>query len=306
MPAYNEEKLIFKVIEGMPDYVDKIIVVDDASSDKTAKQVEKYQRKLKNRLVLIRHRVNQGVGGAIVSGYKRALKEKIDVIAVMAGDNQMDPGDLKKIIRPVVLNQVEYTKGNRLFEGQSWQLIPHSRYFGNALLSLLTKIASGYWHIADSQSGYTGISNQALKKIKLDKVYKEYGMPNDLLVKLNIVNCRVRDVPIKPVYNVGEKSKMKVFLVIPKITWLLAKGFVERLIKKYVIADFHPLVFFYALAFFLGLASLILFVRLLYFRLNFGDFPPFNSIALVFTVVTGFQSLFFSMWFDMEHNKGLR
>jgi hypothetical protein len=224
----------------------------------------------------------------------------------MAGDGQMDPNDLPKIIEPVARGEVDYTKGNRLFQGDAWKMIPHHRYLGNSFLSLMTKFASGYWHIADSQTGYTGISLMALNKLDLDGIYKSYGMPNDMLIKLNQFDFRVRDVHIRPVYNIGEKSKMKVSKVIPRISWLLFKGFWKRLFFKYVIKDFHPLVFFYALAFLLLTVSFPLTVRLFYIWAVYGAIPRINAMALVFTLVSGLQSLFFGMWFDMDYNKDLK
>jgi glycosyltransferase involved in cell wall biosynthesis len=263
VPAYNEEALIGKTLGSIPEIVDKIIVVNDASKDKTRDIVsEKAQED--NRIILLEHEVNQGVGGAIVTGYKAALDLKIDVSVVMAGDAQMDPKDLVRIIEPVATGSADYTKGNRLFYGDAWHMIPHHRYMGNAFFSLMTKMASGYWHIADSQSGYTGISLIALQRINLDKIYKRYGMPNDILIKLNQHDFRVRDVHIRPVYHVGEKSGIRIYQVIPRISWLLFKGFWRRLFFKYVIRDFHPLIFFYLLSFLLLGACIPLAIRLFY------------------------------------------
>jgi glycosyltransferase involved in cell wall biosynthesis len=305
VPAYNEEKLIAKTLHSIPSLVDKIIVVDDRSKDRTVDIVRKAMEE-DGRIILIQHDLNQGVGGAIATGYKKAVELEIDVTAVMAGDNQMDPGDLANILAPIAEGIVDYTKGNRLFQGDAWKMIPHYRYLGNSSLSLLTKIASGYWHIADSQTGYTAISLNALKRINLNSIYKRYGMPNDLLIKLNEYDFRVRDIHIKPVYNIGEKSGIKLMKVIPKISWLLFKGFWRRLFFKYVIKDFHPLVFFYILSFFLLLSSIPLAIRLFYVWAVKGDIPDINAMALVFTVISGLQTLFFGMWFDMEYNKNLK
>ncbi|MBN1582038.1 MAG: glycosyltransferase family 2 protein, partial [Anaerolineae bacterium] len=221
VPAYNEEVLIARVIETMPDYVDRIVVVDDSSQDSTPETVERYVPQMDGRLLLIRHNNNQGVGGAIATGYKWCGDHGIDVAVVMAGDAQMDPDDLPAILDPVVSGEVDYTKGNRLFTGDAWNQIPKVRYLGNSAMSLLTKIASGYWHVADSQSGYTAINLKALKTINWDRMYKRYGQPNDLLVRLNVFNFRVRDVPVKPVYGIGEKSGIKPLRMIPKLSWLL-------------------------------------------------------------------------------------
>lgn len=305
IPAYNEEKLIAKTLTSIPSLVDKIIVVDDKSTDNTTGIVNEIAEG-DTRIALIKHEVNQGVGGAIITGYKKAVELEIDVTAVMAGDGQMDPKDLTNILEPVVNGVVDYTKGNRLFQGDAWNMIPHYRYLGNSFLSLLTKIVSGYWHIADSQTGYTAVSLNVLKKLDLDAIYKRYGMPNDMLIKLNQYDFRVRDIHVRPVYDVGEKSGIKLMKVIPKISWLLFKGFWKRLFFKYVIKDFHPLVFFYILSFLLLISSIPLTIRLFYIWAVTGDIPDINAMALVFTVISGLQTLFFGMWFDMEYNKKLR
>ncbi len=305
VPAYNEERLIGKTVQGIPGFVDKIIVINDASTDNTAQTVSE-KAKDDRRICLLGHEANQGVGGAIATGYKKALELEMDVTVVMAGDGQMDPKDFMNIIEPIVDGTAEYSKGNRLFYGDAWRMIPHYRYLGNSFLSLLTKFASGYWHIADSQSGYTAISLIALKRMNLDNIYKGYGIPNDLLIRLNQYDFRVRDVHIKPVYNIGEKSGIRLIRFIPRILWLLFKGFWRRLFFKYVIKDFHPLVFFYILSFFLLGVSLPLAVRFFYVWTVTGDVPDINAMALIFTLISGLQTLFFSMWFDMNYNKHLK
>ncbi len=307
VPAYNEEVLIRRVIETMPDYVDKIVVVDDCSQDATAEVVCSYKAQLGERLVLLEHESNRGVGGAIATGYVWCRDHELDATAVMAGDAQMDPDDLPALLDPVVDGEVDYAKGNRLFTGDAWQQIPKVRYLGNSAMSLLTKIASGYWHVADSQSGYTVINLKALKTIDWDKMYRRYGQPNDLLVRLNVHSFRVRDVPVTPVYDIGEDSGVRPIRMIPRLSWLLFKLFLYRMWQKYVIRDFHPLLFFYALAFFLLAASVPLGARVFYRWLVLGQsIPAINALAWMSGTIAGLQSLFFAMWFDMEYNKDLR
>jgi len=305
VPAYNEETQIGKVIDTMPDFVDKILIIDDRSSDSTVEVVQRYKEK-NDRIELLRHEVNQGVGGAIATGYKWARDHDVDVAVVMAGDGQMDPVDLPSILDPVVEGEVDYTKGNRLFTGEAYKQIPKVRYFGNAVLSLLTKIASGYWNVADSQSGYTAINKVALNAIDWDKMYKGYGQPNDLLVRLNICSLRVKDIHIKPVYNVGEKSGIRIRKVIFTISWLLIKLFFWRLKEKYVIRDFHPLIFFYLLGLFLLGINFVFFIRLIVLWVQLGHVPEITFIVWLFSFAIGLQSLFFAMWFDMEYNKNLK
>ena len=162
VPAFNEEHLVADTLAGIPDAVDRIIVVDDASTDATAERAGSFADP---QIEVVTHERNRGVGAAIVTGYKRALDERMDVTVVMAGDNQMDPEELEKIAGPVLAGDVDYAKANRLFSGLAWKVMPKSRFFGNAVLSLLTKIASGYWHVADSQAGYTAISLATLEQL---------------------------------------------------------------------------------------------------------------------------------------------
>ena len=168
VPAFDEEHLIGETLATIPAFVDRVYVVDDASRDETCARVEELAKKDK-RVTLIRHEQNAGVGAAIVTGYRAALADRQDVACVMAADNQMDPDDLETLVRPVARGELEYAKANRLFTGEAWKIIPHYRYLGNAALSLFTKIASGYWHIADSQSGYTAISRTALEQLDLER-----------------------------------------------------------------------------------------------------------------------------------------
>lgn len=305
VPAHNEAALISRVIDTMPDFVDRIIVVDDASTDDTPLILQK-ETQHHPHLEVITHKKNQGVGGAIVSGYKRARDLAIDVTVVMAGDAQMDPRDLPVIVEPVATDKVEYTKGNRLFRGESWQMIPRHRYLGNALLSFLTKIASGYWHVADSQCGYTAISLSALQALDLDRIYRKYGVPNDILIKLNIENFRVRDVSIHPIYNIGEKSGIRLWRVIPAISRLLFRGFFQRLYIKYVIKDFHPLVLFYSLSFVTIPLSFYFLCRTFYGYYTQGVVSTTPHLLFWFMFISGLQTLLFAMWFDMEYNKDLK
>jgi glycosyltransferase involved in cell wall biosynthesis len=308
VPAYNEEKLIRRVLDSMPDLVDRIIVVDDASSDATAPILDEAKTRLHDRLAVVRHDRNGGVGAAIVSGYKSALLERDDrgLVVVMAGDAQMDPGDLPRLLLPLARGEADYTKGNRLFTGEAWRIIPRHRYLGNAVLSLLTKMASGYWHVADSQSGYTAITQETLRVLQLDRLYKRYGFPNHLLVELNNYDFRVRDVPIKPVYGIGEQSGIRLGRVIPTLSWLLVKCYFWRMKEKYVIRDFHPLIFFLLFGLLLLGGGTLLGLYIVYLRIQYGALSPNAVIFDALCLIMGAQMLFFAMWMDMERNKDLK
>jgi glycosyltransferase involved in cell wall biosynthesis len=303
VPAYDEEQLIGTTLAGIPQFVDRVIVVDDASRDGTRERVHEL---VDGRVELVEHADNRGVGAAIVSGYRRALDENVDVTCVMAGDNQMDPDDLSALVEPVARGEVEYAKANRLVSGRAWELIPRHRYLGNAALSFLTKIASGYWHVADSQSGYTAISRKALEELDIDRVYPRYGFPNDMLVHLNVYGARVRDVPSRPVYGVGERSGIKLWKVVPTISWLLFKAFLWRLTTKYVIRDFHPLVLFYFLGLLLTIAGLGLGISVTVLRILGNGITPATVVLVSLLLISGIQFLLFAMLFDMESNRDLR
>jgi glycosyltransferase involved in cell wall biosynthesis len=303
VPAHDEEALIGTTLAGIPAFVDKIYVVDDGSRDATA---ERARTTGDARVEVVPHDRNRGVGAAIVTGYRRALADGIDATAVMAADNQMDPADLELLALPVVRGELEYAKANRLVTGEAWNLIPRTRYLGNAVLSMLTKVASGYWHVADSQSGYAVISRQMLAVLDLDRVYTGYGFPNDFLVHLNVWNARVRDFPSRPIYGVGERSGIRYRKVVPRISWLLVKAFFWRLRQKYVIRDFHPLVFFYAFGFLATLAGLVLGIIEIAYRIAGYEVSVGTVVLIALLLISGSQFTLFAMWFDMEANKDLR
>ena len=303
VPAYDEARLVGETLAGIPDFVDRIYVVDDASRDATGEQA---RARGDSRVEVIRHERNRGVGAAIATGYRRALEEEVGVTCVMAADNQMDPSELRGLVEPVARGEVEYTKANRLFSGEAWTVIPRTRYLGNAVLSLLTKIASGYWHVADSQAGFTALSLDALRRLELDRLYPRYGFPNDMLVHLNVQNARVRDVPSRPIYDVGERSGIKLRAVVPRISWLLFKGFWWRMAQKYVIRDFHPLVFFYVFGLLMTFVGFVLGVVELVLRILGNEITTPTIVLVAVLLIAGLQLTLFAMSFDMEANKDLR
>lgn len=353
VPAYNEESQIGMVIESMPQFVDRIVIVNDKSKDKTAEVVKRYIKEdtsprltipefpkeivrtvyneaevvlhdaqieeIKyytpsevvneyedtDRIILINHLENGGVGAGIARGYKWCKDHNIDCTAVMAGDGQMDPSELEGICLPVINEGIDYVKGNRLKHPSAKLVIPKIRFFGNSVLSILTKIASGYWKVSDTQTGYTAISLHALRSIRIYNIYKSYGMPNDLLVKLNIISATLREIEIKPVYRVGEQSKMKIKKVIRRVSWLLLRLFFKRLYDKYLMRDFHPLFLFYHLSFILGFmcvpyAFKIVKAFILGIHLSYEPI-----LAFFFLFIGAFQSLFFAMWMDIQDNESL-
>jgi glycosyltransferase involved in cell wall biosynthesis len=237
VPAYNEQKLIGQTISSMPDFVDRIIVVDDKSTDSTVAMAESVGDP---RVLIVQHEQNRGVGGAILTGHKYALELGGDIDVVMAGDAQMDPDYLPSLLDPIVEEGYGFTKANRFFSLDSFRGMPAHRVVGNIALSFLTKMASGYWNLFDPQNGYTAIRHDVLSRLALDRIAVGYQFENDLLINLSILRVRAKDVPIPAVYG-EEASGMRLSRVIPQISSLLFVGFWKRILLKYVLWSFSPI-----------------------------------------------------------------
>jgi len=303
-PAYNEEKRIGPTLNSIPDYIFRIYAVDDASTDRTPEIIREFAEK-DARIMHIRHEQNQGVGASIASGYKEALKEGMDIAVVMAGDNQMDPAFLPAFLDPIIKRQADYAVGNRLQTTEYRKGMPGLRFFGNALLTLLTKIASGYWQLMDPQNGYTAISRRALERLDLAAIYPQYGYCNDLLVKLNAFGFKAKNINHRARYNIGEESGIKYRTYIFRLSRLLLKDFLWRLKEKYVILNFHPLVFFYLFGVAGILISVILGLYSIYLSL-FMDADLFIRATLtILLFLLGSMFLLFAMLFDMEQERNI-
>lgn len=303
VPAYKEELLITPTLTTIPDFVDHIYAVDDASPDKTGEIIKSIAVK-DTRIHPIHHVKNKGVGGAIISGYKQALHDSCDIVGVMAGDNQMDPAFLPELLDPVVDGVVDYTVGNRLVNEKYRAGMSKWRFLGNSILTLLTKIASGYWQLMDPQNGYTAISRRALETISLDQVYPRFGYCNDLLVWLNTFGFRVRNVPHPARYGL-ERSKIRYSTYIVRLSWLLLNAFIWRMKTKYVMLSFHPLVFFYMAGVLFVFLSFLFALYALWFKFIEKNqlFVPAVVSVIVFGI--GVQFVLSAMMFDMqEENKG--
>jgi glycosyltransferase involved in cell wall biosynthesis len=246
VPAHNEEALIQKVITTMPDFVDHIVIVDDLSDDATS---DKARAIGDPRVQVIRHEVNKGVGGSIMTAHRKGLELGADLFVVMAGDAQMDPDYLPSLLDPLIDDDFGFSKANRFFSMDSFRGMPGYRVCGNVVLSFMTKLASGYWNLFDPQNGYTALTRGALERLDLDRIAETYEFENDLLINLNILDVRAVDVPIPAMYG-EEVSGIKLGRVIPRISRLLFRGFWKRLLWKYVFRSFSPI----ALFFFAGMA----------------------------------------------------
>lgn len=304
VPAYCEQRYILEVVETMPDFVDTIIVINDGSPDQTGSLIDQAAAS-DARVVAIHHVSNLGLGQTLINGYLKAQELEIDVVAVMAGDGQMSPNDLRTVIDPILKKEADYVKGNRLLRDEVADRMPRHRLIGNAFLSLLSKFATGYWKSMDPQCGYTAISRQALLRIPINTMVKGYGYNAHILNMLNLANQRVAEVEVEPVYR-DEVSYIKLRKYIPTVSVLLARLFRRRLVRKYMIRDFHPLALMYLFSLFLGLVAIPpTLAWFMYHYINLGVAPRTSLITLSFMAMFSFFSLFFAMWLDMEDNRRL-
>ncbi len=306
IPAYNEQKLIKPTLEHVPQTIDRVYVIDDASTDNMASVVRKIAEKDK-RIRLIQHKQNKGVGAGIINGYMQAVKDKYDIAVVIGGDYQMDLKDLPNFLEPLVKGEADYTKGNRfLHAGGIPDVMPFKRLLGNSTLSLMAKMASGYYRLFDTQDGYTAITADAIRRVDWSKAYKGYGYPGDFLIVFNTFGLRVKDVPRRAIYLKGERqSQIKVLGYILRVTPLYIRKFFWRLWNKYLLRDFNPLVFFYFWSMILIPLGIILGIRVIYFAVG-GAAPTNETILTALFLITGAQFLIFGMLFDMQANEKLQ
>ena len=304
VPAHCEERLIGRTIDAVPKFVDKIIVVNDGSSDRTLEIILDKQ-KTDPRVMLVNHDTNMGLGQSLIDGYLASRRLGIDVTATMDGDGQMSPEDLPRVVGPVVDGLADYCKGNRLLHADVTTSMPGYRLFGNAALTFLTKFATGYWQLMDPQCAYAAISGRALAAIPIERMTKGYGYNADILNMLNVCNFRVATVEVKPVYG-EEKSGIRLREYIPRVSRLLVRLFFRRLIRKYLVRNFNPLCLSYMAGLFLLLFGSVPFAaRVLYMYFWGAEFPHTSFLCLMFLTIAGLQILLSAIQYDMEDNRSL-
>ncbi|MEW6556606.1 MAG: glycosyltransferase family 2 protein [Elusimicrobiota bacterium] len=302
IPARNEEKLILPTLQSVPDYIDKIYVINDGSTDKTSELVKKYHDK---RVELFEHEKNIGPGAAIITGYKKAIEENFDIVAVCGGDNQMPLDQIKNLLDPLIDGTADYTKGNRFLEsGEKLSDMPITRVIGNTIISLLTKIASGYYKIFDVVDGFTAISKKALHTIDWDKAWKKYGYPMDFLVRLNVHKFRVMDVSRRAIYLEGvRQSQIKGLPYALRVSPMLLRNFFYRLYKRYLIGDFHPLIFMYITGMVLLFMGLLTGSYIIIAKIQGAVLTGATAVLTALLLITGGQLFLFGMLFDMLESK---
>jgi glycosyltransferase involved in cell wall biosynthesis len=234
IPSFRVTEHIIDVLKNIGPEVERIYVIDDACPDKSGELVKKNSKD--PRVQVLFHETNLGVGGAVITGYKAALADNMDVVVKVDGDGQMDPSLISTIAKPVLEGDADYSKGNRFDSLEDLFSMPKSRIFGNAILSLCSKLSSGYWNITDPTNGFTAIHRKALEAIQLDKLRKTYFFESDLLFRLSIVNAVVMDVPMKSLYG-NEKSNLKIRKVIFEFPWRHTVNLHKRLFYKYYLRE---------------------------------------------------------------------
>ncbi len=300
VPAYCEERHISKVILSMPPTIDFIIVVDDASPDRTS---EVARRTGDMRLELISLDTNEGVGNATCVGHRRAIDLGADIVVIFDGDGQMDPVHLPRLLDPIIDKGYGFTKANRFYSTTSFTGMPKHRILGNILLSFLTKLASGYWHLFDPQNGYTAITTDVLRRLDLDRISKRYEFQNDMLINLNILDVRALDVPIPAIYG-DETSTMSMRRVVPAISRLLFQGFFRRMLLKHVLRSFSPI----ALFFFTGFSMLLwsFFSAIWIVWSSDGTAAPTGKVLLsIAPLLVGVQLVLQAMTLDIQDSRAL-
>ncbi len=240
IPAYNVADRIAAVLKAVPDFVDAITVVDDGSADGTA-DAARAVGDLRARV--LSHGVNQGVGAAMVTGFRDALVDGDGIVVKMDGDGQMDPAMLGRLLDPIVDGRCGYTKGNRFLFARELAVMPRHRLIGNFTLTFLTKLASGYWHVFDPQNGYLAIAAPVLRLLDFDRLSRRWFFENDMLINLNVFNVAVADVPMPSRYG-DERSSLRVGRVLLSFPFHLFCGYWSRFYRKYVLRDFSPIALF--------------------------------------------------------------
>ena len=303
VPAYNEELLIEKTINSVPEIVNKIIVINDASKDNTKVVVQSLMTK-SEKIELINFDKNSGVGAALIAGYEYCYENKFDIAVVMPGDAQALPVDFNNLIEPVLKGKADYAKGNRLKHKNVKEIMPRHRFIGNTFLTILTKFASGYFHIMDPQMGYTALNIKTLKKINIKSLIKRYGYPGQLLFLLNMADAKVIDVEVTPHYDI-EKSGIKLLTFVPKLMLLLTKLFVQRVIKKLLKEKMSPAGISYFFSFGMFFAFIALLVRVLNYYFSSGYIPELTFMAFLTSIILFFIFFFFGIMFDYQDNQKL-
>ena len=298
IPAYNESKHIADVIASIPSEVASVIVVDDASHDRT---VDVVRQIADPRVTLIQHDSNQGVGGAVCSGYKRALALGADIVVKVDGDGQMDPSKIGRLISPILYHRADYAKGARFFEAGALRQMPIARLIGNLGLSFVTKVVSGYWNVMDPANGFTAIHRHALEQLPLDTLSRGFFFETDMLIHLYYVQAVIADVQM-PAHYGDEQSTLSPLKVLLTFPGKLTQAFIKRILWRYFIHDFTACSLFLVVGMLLFLGG-ISFGAITWIHNRIRDLiTPTGTVMLaVVPLLLGFQLLLQAIVLDIQH-----
>ena len=298
IPAYKVTRQICSVLKSIEKNVDHIIVIDDECPDQSGVIAQEVKDR---RIEIIFHDRNQGMGGAMITGYRRALGLKSDVVVKMDGDGQMEAARIPELIQPILDGQADYTKGNRFFEVEAIKKMPKLRIFGNFGLSFLTKISTGYWKIFDPNNGFTAISGKALSRLPLQKIDPRYFFQPDILFRLYLIEAVIRDIPMPSVYN-DEKSNLKVRLVLFEFPIKHLKNFSKRIFYSYYLKQFNLASLELPLGIGLGIAGLIRGFSALSLSNETGiPTAPGVVVLVAILLLAGLQFILAFLNFDMSN-----
>ncbi|TNJ36585.1 glycosyltransferase family 2 protein [Prosthecochloris vibrioformis] len=264
IPCYKVSRHIAEVVKNIGPEVSRIYVVDDCCPEKSGKVIELCCND--QRVTVLYHEENQGVGGAVMTGYKAAIDDGMDIIVKIDGDGQMDPGLIQSFVEPIIDGTADYTKGNRFFDLEKIRSMPAMRLFGNAVLSFMTKLSSGYWNLFDPTNGYTAIHADVAKYLPFDKISKRYFFETDILFRLNTLRAVVVDVVMDAKYG-DEKSNLKISKIIGEFLVKHLRNFFKRIFYNYYLRDMS-----------LASIELPLGVALIIFSLVYGGYHWFNAV----------------------------
>lgn len=301
IPCYNEEKMITQTIKKIPEYIDHIIAVNDASTDNTIEVLNKLKKQY-SKLIVVDNKVNQGVGGALITGYDYAIKNtKATAIGIVAGDDQFDSSYLKAMLDDFIDQSADYVKASRFFHREAFKTMPKYRQFGNIFISLLTKFSTGYYSITDITNGCGWLRREIIEKVDFSIVEKRYDYETSMLTALSIANAKVIDHAV-PAHYGDEKSTIKLIPTAWRNLKAVWKGFWRRIYYKYVLYGFHPVALFLFTGMFFLIISLLLAIFLLYVKLFAHQSPTAGSVMLaVLPFILGIQLTLTALTIDVSN-----